>query len=91
MLRISKSQLRFLCADHFHPLGAGELPGLGQILFIGELIAFAEEGIQILLREVDVPGGGFHQHLIFHSFNIPFRILSLLYRARSVFSSDVMV
>ena len=57
---------RFLGADHIHPLGAGELAGLRKILFIGELIAFAEERLQILLGQVHVTGGGLDQNFVIH-------------------------
>ena len=44
------------------PLGAYELPRLGQVLHTSELEAGAEEGIQISPGQVDVAAAGLHLH-----------------------------
>ena len=56
----------FLGADNVHPLLAGELSGLRQILFMGQGVALAEQGFQVFLGDVHVAGGGFHQNEVLH-------------------------
>ena len=53
-----------LRADNVHALRAGILTGLGQHLLDGQLIALAEQGFQILLGDMNVTSGGFHDELL---------------------------
>jgi hypothetical protein len=62
---------RALGADDLNLFLAGELTGLAEILFEGELSALAEEGLEILLGKMDMSCRGFYDkgvHFIFPFF-----------------------
>ena len=50
----------FLGTDHIHPLIAGELAGLRQILFIGQDGVLSKQGGQVLLGQMDMARGSFY-------------------------------
>jgi hypothetical protein len=59
-----------LGAYNGNSLLAGELAGLAQILLVGEGVALTEQDFDMLLGEVHVTGGGFHQNFICHVIRI---------------------
>ena len=56
-----------LRAHHGDLLLAGELAGLGEVLFGMGLGAGAEQGLEVLLGQVQMAGRGFHNEFFRHS------------------------